>query len=261
VSKRKTLNRLLQRRELAVVADDELGERTYDRELRLALQHFGITCVLDVGANQGQFRDRLANQCNWQGPVISFEPVARYCEVLAERVGARDHWRVVRCALGAVSGAQTITLFDSPGLASLKPAKLEAMRDLLPRHTVEVIGRETIIVRRLGDVFDAVTEGLDTSRVFLKIDTQGYEMEVLDGALPILDRVALIQAEVSLIPIYEGMPSFAEVLARLDALGFAPSGVYPVTRDRDLQLIEADCLFVARRPPALDRRVGAPSGR
>ncbi len=250
MTKRDALNRLLQRRELALVANEELGERAFDYDLRRLLERLGVTCVLDVGANCGQFRERIAARCGWAGPVVSFEPIARYAAVLRGAGAGRSDWRVVESALGAVAEDKAITLFDSPGLASLRTPRLNAMRELLPKHVVQVIGRETIRVQRLDDVFAEATRGLDTSRVFLKIDTQGYELEVLAGAGAVLERVVAVQAELSLLPIYDGMPAFTEVLERAKALGFEPSGIYPVTRDPRERLIEVDCLFVASRDVA-----------
>jgi len=250
MSRRDAINRLLRHRELSLVADEELGERAQDYELRCLLERLKVSCVLDVGANLGQFRERITRRSGWRGPVVSFEPIRRYFEALKAAGAGRPDWRAVQAALGAANEERTITLFDSPGLASLRTPKLEAMRDLLPRQEVRVIDHERIRVQRLADVLDEATAGLDARRLFLKIDTQGYELEVLEGAGAVLERVVAIQAELSLLPIYDGMPGFTEVIERAKRLGFEPTGLYPVTRDPLARLIEVDCVFVSSRDPA-----------
>ena len=82
---------------------------------------------------------------------------------------------------------------------------------------------------------------------YLKIDTQGFDLQVIEGARQSLSLVAAVQTEVSVRPIYQGMPGFIEVYSALDAMGFDLTGLYPVTRDSFLRLVELDCVMVNRR--------------
>ena len=81
-------------------------------------------------------------------------------------------------------------------------------------------------------------------RLFLKLDTQGYDLEVLRGATATLSRVVALQSEISFVPIYAGMPSWRESIQRIGELGFAVTGIFAVSRDASLRLVEADCVFV-----------------
>ena len=69
-------------------------------------------------------------------------------------------------------------------------------------------------------------------------------LEVLRGGPRTLERVVALQSEISFIPLYAGMPSWRESIERIEALGFAASGVFAVSRDASLRLVKADCVFV-----------------
>jgi hypothetical protein len=80
-------------------------------------------------------------------------------------------------------------------------------------------GTDTVEVARLDAVFDDLV-GKTARRAFVKIDTQGFEAEILRGAEGVLDRIAGFQLELSLLPLYEGEATYLPVLQQLDALGF-----------------------------------------
>ncbi len=67
---------------------------------------------------------------------------------------------------------------------------------------------------------------------------------MLAGAEKTLERVAALQVELTFQPVYEGSPRAGEVRAFLAERGFAVAGFFTVTRDRDLRLIEADCVMI-----------------
>ena len=95
---------------------------------------------------------------------------------------------------------------------------------------------------RLDDLFDDLVPA--RANVFLKIDTQGWDLEVLRGAASSLSKIAALQSEVSVQPIYEGMPTMQDALEYLERVGFAVSGLFPVTLDQQLRVVEFDCIAV-----------------
>jgi hypothetical protein len=105
---------------------------------------------------------------------------------------------------------------------------------------------QEIPVRRLDALWaDHVSPN---ARVHLKLDTQGYDQHVLQGAQRVLDRVASVQTEVAVKVIYQGAPRYPEALLRLEAMGYELTGLFPVVRDLQLRIVELDC--VMRRSPA-----------
>jgi FkbM family methyltransferase len=213
--------------------------------LRRLFSVLEIDCVLDVGANTGQFVDRLRRDVRYRGPVASFEPARAAYEQLERRLSPDAAWRGFRCALGREAGTAELNLYtpDNPLNSVLGPSaygrdRFAALR-LEPR-------KEQVEVRKLDEVFADAVEPLVDPVVFLKLDTQGSDLEVLQGARGVLDRIAALVTELPVVPIYEGMPSLVDALAELRDHGFEITGMFPVTRDRDhLGAVEFDCVLRA----------------
>lgn len=243
MSKVALLNRMLRPRGLTLIPDWRIDAIPLATHLRKVFDIHRITCVFDVGANLGQYRQFLREDVGWKGPVVSFEPVRRYFNQLRHD----EMSRAFNYALGNETAARAITVFDSPGLASIHSPDVEAMDRLLPRGNVQVEGRETIQIRRLSDVFAEVTAGFDTTGIYLKIDTHGFDLEVFRGAKGVLPSVRALQTEVSFLPIYKEMPHFTASIAEVQDSAFDVSGFFPVTHDHKLRAIECDAIFVRRQ--------------
>ena len=110
--------------------------------------------------------------------------------------------------------------------------------------------QEAVAVRSLDVVLPALQERLGFRRPYLKLDTQGYDLEVLRGAGQSLQAVRALQTEASVLGIYKGMPGYMDTLRRLDELGFDITGMYAVSRDTALRLVEFDCVMINRRAVA-----------
>lgn len=234
----------LRRRGWVAIPEWRLAHLPAEQHLARVFETYKIDCVFDVGANAGQFRDLVRNQVGYRGPIQSFEPVSANVSTLKRRAESDPAWRIWPWALGRESQTKTITLYSSPGLSSLLPPDLDAMHKLLPKPGTTVTGTEQVTVRRLDEVYGEVTAGLTFSNIFLKLDTQGYDLDVIEGAGTALDRVAALQTELSLLPIYQGIPDYRVALQALTARGYAISGMFPVTHDPALRIIETDCVMV-----------------
>lgn len=234
---------------VVAVPEWRLGRLPLEEHLSKLFATYAMDCVIDVGANTGQFRDLLRDGVGYRGPILSFEPVSAYFAALQKRAASDPAWRLWPWALGSRSEIKAITLLSSPGLPSLLTPDLDAMSKLLPRSGTTVTGTEEVTVRRLDEVFAQVTAGLSFSHVFLKLDTQGYDMEVIAGAGSALAAVTALQTELSIVPLYRGMSDYRDALQLLNERGFAISGMFPVTHDRALRLLEMDCVMV-RHPDA-----------
>jgi len=205
-----------------------------------------IDCVLDVGANTGQFVDRLRGDVGYRGHIASFEPASASYAQLAQRHGTDARWRGFCFALGRARGTAELNLFtpDSSLNSLLGPSNFGSDRFAALRLEPD---KERVEVRRLDDVFDDAVRPLVDPVTFLKLDTQGSDLEVLYGASGVLHRVAALVTELPVVPIYEGMPSLVDALGHLQDLGFEITGMFPVTRDRDgLGAVEFDCVLRAR---------------
>lgn len=229
---------------------------TLETHLGQLLPKLGIDCLLDVGANQGQYGS-LLRRCGYQGRIASFEPVKASFEILRAKAAKDPQWSVYNYALGAKAGTRMIHVSRSTVMASFLDAT-EYSRKQFPQG-MPVTRDEKATVRTLDEVFGLVIEGMTSPRVFLKMDTQGYDLQVFAGAKRSLPEVRGLQTEISIQAIYEGMPDYLESLATYTKAGFVMSGLYPVSRDkRTLALIELDC--VMRRVPQPDKQADGKIG-
>ena len=207
------------------------------RRIKL-FQHFEIGCVLDVGASTGGYGAELRST-GYDQHIISFEPSSDAFRVLEARASRDALWDTVQLALGKESGEATLNLSHN-----LESNSILRIKD---RHTVaypqaKYVGQEVIAVDTLDHVFDRYCT-TDTP-IFLKIDTQGYEHQVLLGAEASLARISGVQVELSLEPMYEKETPFLEVITYLQAQGFNLMSLQPVIDDPVTgQLLQVDGLF------------------
>lgn len=203
--------------------------------LKLLLDTLEINCVLDVGANRGQFSREL-RAIGYTGDIISFEPIPREFEFMSRQFEGDGRWRGHQMALGAENTTMTIHI-----------PKLSVMSSLLDSVQKEP-GMESaeVEVRRLDGLLAEVTAHVASPRIFLKMDTQGYDLQVLKGAGDKVSSFLGMQSELSVVPLYENMPHYTEALQTYEAAGFELYNLSVVNRVADGGLLELNC-FMKRR--------------
>lgn len=171
------------------------------------LEQERITVVLDVGAHVGEYGQSLRDN-GYQGRIESFEPLPSAFERLATR-----RWGTHNVAVGGRSGNVNFHIASNEVSSSILPM-LQAHIQGAPGSVVT----GTIVVPMVTlDSMDLVTV---TDRVLIKIDAQGYEHEVLHGAKETLKQTRLVEAELSLVQLYDGQVLYRELIDHLNALGF-----------------------------------------
>lgn len=191
-----------------------------------SLRKFDIDLVLDVGANKGQFASEIRHW-GYTGRIVSFEPLSQVHGELQQSSAGDPMWVAYpRCAIGDHNGEVEINIAGNSVSSSILPM-LESHRSAAPESDYQ--GKEIVPIKML----DAVAgQYLKNARsVFLKIDTQGFEWQVLDGARETLPNVRGVLVELSLVPLYEGQHLWREVMARLEAEGFTLWAFQPVFSD------------------------------
>jgi FkbM family methyltransferase len=193
--------------------------------------------VIDVGANRGHYGQQLRDG-GYGGEIVSFEPVsAAFAEL--EKLAAGDPlWRCHRLALGSESGEVRMNVASNLDSSSVLDME-DAHRAAAP--TVVITGAETVPIARLDDVLD------DDRPCLLKLDVQGYEDRVLDGAPTTLARTVLLQCELSLDVLYGGQARLRPMIDRLDDAGFDLVDLDPFFYDRrDGRVLSFDAVFARR---------------
>jgi len=119
---------------------------------------------------------------------------------------------------------------------------------MLPEHVQSApesryVGKEIVKIRRLDTVFGEIVK--DESNVFLKIDVQGFEKKVLEGASEVLRKIIGIQMELSLVPLYQAETTLIPMLELMRDMNYELVGIEPgFTHPESGRLLQADCIFI-----------------
>ncbi|MHB8893783.1 MAG: FkbM family methyltransferase [Candidatus Geothermincolia bacterium] len=214
------------------------NEKTRKRKI---INDLGINLVLDVGAAEGQYGSDL-RRLGYRGRIISFEPLGVPFRKLKERAIKDGQWDSVNVALGDQDGRQAINVSGRVTSSSLL-TMTRLHTDAVPAS--RYVGTEEISVRRLDGVFNK--EATQPCNVFLKIDVQGYEMKVLDGAERTLPAVLGVEIEMSLDRLYQNGSDFGVVLSFLQDRGFKMVSVVPIFIDPNSgYVLQVDGIFVRK---------------
>lgn len=227
------LRSVLYRRRLDLVSDP------YPARIAATLAHLGADMVLDVGANIGQYASALRSS-GYRDAIISCEPLSDAFAHLRRRAASDSKWEVLHTAVGSEVGTAEINVSANSFSSSLLP--------MTDAHTSAAPGSHTVAAETvpLTTVAELVTErGIDPARTLLKIDTQGFEAPVLDGAGPLVGALAAISLELSFVPLYDGQQLFDDLVARLRNAGYELYALEGGFGDRRTgRMLQCDGLFV-----------------
>ena len=203
------------------------------------MRHYGITRVLDVGANSGWYATEL-RQFGYTNQIVSFEPVGAPFQLLAKRASHDENWMALNCAIGAESTTVKINVAANDAESSSILPMLVTHADAAPY--ARFVSEEMVAQRALDDLWMDITVPDDF--VFLKADVQGYESAVLDGVSDHLNRITGLQLELSMVPLYEGGWLYSEAVDWARQQGFVLMRLIPgFTDQRTGQMLQADGVF------------------
>lgn len=208
---------------------DRANELAFLKEL---LTQLSIDCVLDVGANRGQFAREL-RAIGYRGQIVSFEPISSEFLVMKKHFQDDSSWRGYQIALGSSASSMSVTIPSLTVMSSL-------LESIVPEKDAR---QEVVEVRRLDSILPSLLKDSGLSRVFLKMDTQGYDLEVFRGAAECMANIQGIQSELSIQPLYKNMPHYLEVLEVYEAAGFDLYNLSVVNRIDNGGLLELNCFM------------------
>jgi FkbM family methyltransferase len=216
----------------------------YDPLWRVAqvLKQARVDLVLDVGANDGGYASTIRS-IGYEGRVISFEPLSEPYRRLTERAAGDDSWSCMQYAIGASTESVEINIAGNAGASSSVLPMLD--KHVRAEPTSAYVGVETVPMRPLDRILEDAAVADD--RIFLKIDVQGFEGAVLDGANDLLQSARLLglQMELSFTPMYEGGMTWQEGFARAEKAGLVLAGILPGFSDPvSGQMYQADAVFI-----------------
>jgi FkbM family methyltransferase len=204
-----------------------------------------VDLVVDVGAADGGY-GRSLRKFGYTGPIVSFEPLSASFASLSTAIQDDPTWSAHHLALGTEPGSATINVASNSASSSFRDM-LDTHRAAVP--AVDFVAQETVTVARLDDVDD---EHLPSARhPFLKVDTQGFEREVLAGAPDLVGRCVGLQLELSFIPLYDGGMLVDEAVAWAYEQGFHLVNVEQGYAAPSGEILQVDGVFVRSTPDGL----------
>ena len=184
-----------------------------ERRLKI-IDHCNINKLLDVGANEGQYAS-LMRELGFNGEIISFEPLSKAYQVLEKESAKDKKWQSFNCALGDSDTKSVINIAgnsQSSSILSMLPEHIDSAPES------KFVDTEEIEIKTLDKIFNEIAKPGDS--LMLKIDTQGYEKMVLDGAAENLHKFAILQLEMSTVPLYNNEMLYMEMINYLAEKGF-----------------------------------------
>jgi FkbM family methyltransferase len=198
----------------------------------------GTDVVLDVGANVGQYAQQL-RAIGYTGRIISFEPLSSAYKELVRRSSSDDSWQAFNCALGNQICTTQINVSGNSDSSSIL--------NMLPYHAKvapesRYVGKEQIEVNTLDALFSNLR--IEQHKIWMKIDTQGFEHRVLDGAANSLAHIQILQLEMSFVPLYEDQILFDEMNKILHDRGYRMISIEPSFLDEESgHMLQVDGIF------------------
>jgi FkbM family methyltransferase len=204
------------------------------------LNELNVDTIFDVGANQGQYANSLFSS-NFKGKIFSFEPYSKAHKSLLKLAKKNSGWYVPpRCAVGRINKMVTLNISENSVSSSLLPMLDEHLNSAKKSR---YIGTEFVPLITL----DSFAKSIKFKKAFLKIDTQGYELEVVLGAKSLMKKLVGIQLEVSIGNLYDGQPNYLYILKHIEKKGFNLWSITPGFRDKKTnKLLQFDAIFLKK---------------
>lgn len=231
------------KRTLLPVALDYAVRSTWPQRkfLRDFLRAHRIDCVLDVGANVGQYGDELRS-IGYSGLIISFEPDPDTFKRLSAHIEGLPNWVALGIALGSEAKVASLHRMAASDFNSFRTPTSHDTQ--LYDEQNRVVGTVEVEVQTLSSLLPKLKASHGFSRPLLKMDTQGFDVEVFRGAAGVHRSIVALQSELPVKHLYEGTPSWTEAIAEYQAHGFDLAGIYQVSPG--WELVELDCYMIGR---------------
>jgi FkbM family methyltransferase len=212
--------------------------------LKRFLSAFQVDCLFDVGANRGQYATMARKNAGYRGLILSFEPNPAVFAQLQQRAASDRHWHIFNMALSDFDGTADFNIMAADQFSSLKTPS-GAQDDIFANRN-KVTQTVDTQCRRLDTLLPELEAQHGFARPFLKMDTQGHDLSVCEGAGAVLAQMTGVQTELGVRPIYEGGTSYRAMIDWLEARGFVPSAFFANNKGHFPLLVEMDGIFANR---------------
>lgn len=202
------------------------------RRIKL-LQHYQIDLVFDIGANKGQYATGIID-AGYKNKIVSFEPLTSAYSLIKKESENYSNWEVApRCAIGSKKEEIEINI-SANSVSSTLLTMLDSHYQGAPDS--KIIGKEKVQVFPLDEIGERYSSS--AKNIFLKIDVQGFEQEVLTGAQNMINKAKGIEMEISIVPLYQGQSwLLPQVLEYMQQKGFVLTSIVPAFTDNETGVV------------------------
>lgn len=238
---KKTVNKILSRTGFEIQRSNLINRS--DIQFQTILEINSIDLIFDIGANEGQFAKKI-RRFGYKKTIVSFEPIPDAHKKLLKNAENDSDWIIHdACAIGDFDGKIDLNISEnsvSSSILEIKEAHLKSApaSRYLSKIQTPIWKLDTVGYKYLKD----------HHRYLLKIDTQGFEWNVLQGATDILKGAKAVKIELSLLSLYDGQKLWLDIINFLEKIDFSlwmiESGFTDQEKGRTLQI---DGVFIREK--------------
>lgn len=227
----------------ATVIDTRKLYATWEHiQLKKLLAYLDVDCVFDIGASQGEYAQMLRNKTGYKGYIFSFEPNPHDAHIAQKRAQGDDKWIVTELAISESDGDAQFNVMRASQFSSLSAPKNDDVE--LFRHVNSIA--ETIMVKteRLETTLRRLRAEYRFKRPFLKMDTQGFDVKIVQASADIMRDFVGMQSELAIAKLYATSVDFREAITEYERCGFSLSAFVPNNSGHFPCLLEIDCVMI-----------------
>lgn len=227
----------------ATVIDKRKLYATWEHiQLTKLLAYLDVDCVFDIGASQGEYAEMLRKKAAYKGYIFSFEPNPHDARIARERAEGDDKWTVIELAISESDGDAQFNVMRASQFSSLSAPKNDDVE--LFRHVNSVAETITVKTERLETTLRRLRAEYGFERPFLKMDTQGFDVKIVQASAGIMREFVGMQSELAIAKLYETSVDFREAITEYERCGFSLSAFVPNNSGHFPCLLEIDCVMI-----------------
>lgn len=217
----------------------DIRKKSSESEPFYFLEHLDVDVVIDIGANVGLFSEEIRKKLP-NAIIYAFEPLKECFNVLSAEFESDKNFHAFHMALGSHKGDALMHKNEYTPCSSILP-----ITDIHKKEFPHAISESNEKVR-VGTLDDAMGDmNIAGKVVLIKLDVQGYELEVLKGATQVIDKSKVVLIETCFTSLYDGQPLFQDIYKYLTERGFLYKGSIQQKLSKiDGMVIAQDSLFL-----------------
>ena len=214
------------------------------------LKTLNIDCIVDAGSNDGSLISAIVKNLNSKNiQILSFEPNPKVFQILQKKSKNYPHWKTFNVGLGNKIDYKTLNVSSYSQTSSFDhvsnhhphyESKKSWFNRYINRSKELILDSPTIKIFPLDHYFPFIQ---DKNTILIKIDCEGYEKKIIQGAPKFLNKATLIIIEIAIQKIYPSSPTFNEIYSILHDYDFEYIGNYGSNNVLNFIL---DCVFLKK---------------